>query len=150
VLVSCKRYCFTLFGVHSPSMVGSYSSTKWLWISWMVRQDFPTPPPPTTTSLYSRRNCARSVRDCACCGTDRGRHAPLMPLYVCMEGASAAVELVAVRRSCCGATGKSRARWGSIGEAGGRGDALLGAANKGGNSARGVGATGYQRELGRP
>jgi hypothetical protein len=47
---------------HSPSMVGSYSSTKWLWISWMVRQDFPTPPPPTTTSLYSRRNCARVSR----------------------------------------------------------------------------------------
>lgn len=23
----------------------------------MVRQDFPTPPPPTTTSLYSLRNC---------------------------------------------------------------------------------------------
>lgn len=40
----------------SPSIVGSYSSTKWLWISWIVKQDFPTPPPPTTTSLYSRRN----------------------------------------------------------------------------------------------
>jgi hypothetical protein len=40
----------------APSMVGSYSSTKWLWISWMVKQLFPTPPPPTTTSLYSRRN----------------------------------------------------------------------------------------------
>jgi hypothetical protein len=40
----------------SPSMVGSYSSTKWLWMSWMVKHDFPTPPPPTTTSLYSRRN----------------------------------------------------------------------------------------------
>jgi len=26
-------------------------------MSWMVKQDFPTPPPPTTTSLYSRRNC---------------------------------------------------------------------------------------------
>jgi hypothetical protein len=38
-------------------MVGSYSSTKWLWMSWIVKQDFPTPPPPTTTSLYSRRNC---------------------------------------------------------------------------------------------
>jgi hypothetical protein len=38
-------------------MVGSYSSTKWLWMSWMVKQLFPTPPPPTTTSLYSRRNC---------------------------------------------------------------------------------------------
>ena len=39
-----------------PSIVGSYSSTKCAWISWMVRQDLPTPPPPTTTSLYSRRN----------------------------------------------------------------------------------------------
>lgn len=42
----------------SPSIVGSYSSTKWLWISWIVKHDFPTPPPPTTTSLYSRRNCS--------------------------------------------------------------------------------------------
>jgi hypothetical protein len=46
-----------VIGLGSPSIVGSYSSTKWLWISWMVKQDFPTPPPPTTTSLYSRRNC---------------------------------------------------------------------------------------------
>lgn len=45
-----------MFG--SPSIVGSYSSTKWLWISWIVKHDFPTPPPPTTTSLYSRRNCS--------------------------------------------------------------------------------------------
>lgn len=35
------------------SMVGSYSSTKWFWMSWMVRALFPTPPAPTTTSLYS-------------------------------------------------------------------------------------------------
>jgi hypothetical protein len=69
-----------------------------------------------------------------------------MPLYVCVEVARATVELVAVRGSCCGATGKSRARWGSIGEAGGRGDALLGAAIKGGNSARGVGATGISAD----
>ena len=34
-------------------MVGSYSSTKWFWMSWMVRADLPTPPSPTTTSLYS-------------------------------------------------------------------------------------------------
>ena len=27
----------------TPSMVGSYSSTKWLWINWIVRADFPTP-----------------------------------------------------------------------------------------------------------
>lgn len=42
-----------------PSIVGSYSSTKWLWINWIVKHDFPTPPPPTTTSLYSRRNYSR-------------------------------------------------------------------------------------------
>jgi len=29
--------------VHLPSMVGSYSSTKWLWINWIVKADFPTP-----------------------------------------------------------------------------------------------------------
>src|SRR5438094_8427645 len=40
----------------TPSIVGSYSGTKWLWINWMVKHDFPTPPPPTTTNLYSRRN----------------------------------------------------------------------------------------------
>lgn len=40
-----------------PSIVGSYSSTKWLWINWIVRHDLPTPPPPTTTNLYSLRNC---------------------------------------------------------------------------------------------
>lgn len=27
----------------SPSIVGSYSSTKWLWINWIVKADFPTP-----------------------------------------------------------------------------------------------------------
>jgi hypothetical protein len=62
--------------MHLPSMVGSYSSTKWLWINWIVKADFPTPeednvrlkckggqqscepPPPTTTSLYSLKNWA--------------------------------------------------------------------------------------------
>lgn len=39
-----------------PSMVGSYSSTKCDWINCIVRADFPTPPPPTTTSLYSLKN----------------------------------------------------------------------------------------------
>lgn len=48
--------------IHSPmttcflyesSIVGSYSSTKWFCMSWMVRADFPTPPAPTTTNLYS-------------------------------------------------------------------------------------------------
>ena len=28
-------------------------TTKCDWMNWMVRADFPTPPPPTTTSLYS-------------------------------------------------------------------------------------------------
>jgi hypothetical protein len=51
----------SVVGRSSPSIVGSYSSTKWLWMSWMVKQDFPTPPPPTTTSLYSRRNCRALV-----------------------------------------------------------------------------------------
>jgi hypothetical protein len=36
----------------------THSSTKWDWMNWIVRADFPTPPPPTTTSLYSRKNCA--------------------------------------------------------------------------------------------
>ena len=34
-------------------MVGSYSSMKWFWMSWIVKADLPTPPPPTMTSLYS-------------------------------------------------------------------------------------------------
>lgn len=37
----------------NTSMVGSYSSTKWFWMSWMVSALLPTPPAPTTTSLYS-------------------------------------------------------------------------------------------------
>lgn len=44
-MTTCLRY--------ESSMVGSYSSTKWFWISWMVSADLPTPPAPTTTSLYS-------------------------------------------------------------------------------------------------
>lgn len=44
-ITTCFRY--------ESSMVGSYSSTKWFWISWMVSADFPTPPAPTTTNLYS-------------------------------------------------------------------------------------------------
>lgn len=35
------------------SIVGSYSSTKWFWMSCIVSALFPTPPAPTTTSLYS-------------------------------------------------------------------------------------------------
>lgn len=52
----------------SPSIVGSYSSTKWLWINWIVKHDFPTPPPPTTTSLYSRRNYIDSRKSSAISG----------------------------------------------------------------------------------
>lgn len=44
-IVTCLRY--------ESSIVGSYSSMKWFWISWMVSADLPTPPPPTMTSLYS-------------------------------------------------------------------------------------------------
>ena len=40
----------------------------------MVRQDFPTPPPPTTTSLYSRRNWAgESQRLVSHAGAEGGR-----------------------------------------------------------------------------
>lgn len=42
-----------ILGRLHTSIVGSYSSTKWFWISWMVNALFPTPPAPTTTSLYS-------------------------------------------------------------------------------------------------
>lgn len=35
-ITTCLRY--------ESSIVGSYSSTKWFWMSWMVRADFPTPP----------------------------------------------------------------------------------------------------------
>lgn len=43
----------TNFSHFLTSIVGSYSSTKWFWMSWMVSALFPTPPAPTTTSLYS-------------------------------------------------------------------------------------------------
>lgn len=45
IVLTCFRY--------ESSMVGSYSSTKWFCISWIVSADLPTPPAPTTTSLYS-------------------------------------------------------------------------------------------------
>ena len=51
-------------------MVGSYSSMKWFWISWMVSADLPTPPPPTITNLYSVIVRERGV--CLCRGTERG------------------------------------------------------------------------------
>lgn len=41
-----------------PSMVGSYSSSQWLWMNWIVRALLPTAPPPQTTSRYSRRKAA--------------------------------------------------------------------------------------------
>lgn len=51
---SPPSYCKTQDASHRrTSMVGSYSSTKWFWISWMVSALLPTPPAPTTTSLYS-------------------------------------------------------------------------------------------------
>ena len=55
-------------------MVGSYSSTKCACINCMVKQDFPTPPPPTTTNLYSRRNCrARDIRSAVVDMAETGR-----------------------------------------------------------------------------
>jgi hypothetical protein len=127
---------------HSPSMVGSYSSTKWLWISWMVRQDFPTPPPPTTTSLYSRRNCARVSRGACRAGgrSHLGGHCG----RVC-EGSGRGA------RSCEGR--RRRAGAGSIGEAGrqraGRSAAVKGGsgrARRDGETAQAVlvGATGQR------
>lgn len=43
----CLRY--------ESSIVGSQSGTKIFWKNWMVRALFPTPPSPTTTSLYVGR-----------------------------------------------------------------------------------------------
>lgn len=45
----------------------------------MVKHDFPTPPPPTTTSLYSRRNWAQVSGPQADGGE---QHAPLKPLWM--------------------------------------------------------------------
>jgi hypothetical protein len=74
--ILASSFVWNLVGFDSPSIVGSYSSTKWLWMNWIVRADFPTPasnysnisnrtvekrhkpPPPTTTSLYSLKNWA--------------------------------------------------------------------------------------------
>lgn len=69
-------------GSDTPSIVGSYSSTKWLWISWMVKQDLPTPPPPTTTSLYSLRNCYR-VSHWGVSQRDRGSWARTLEAMMC-------------------------------------------------------------------
>lgn len=44
-------------------MVGSYSSTKWFWISWMVRADFPTPPPPVVNKSSVRPEIAMQRSD---------------------------------------------------------------------------------------
>ena len=43
----------TLYQPYESSMVGSYFSTKLPWMKRTVRADFPTPPAPTTTILYS-------------------------------------------------------------------------------------------------
>lgn len=59
----------------------------------MVRHDFPTPPPPTTTSLYSRRNCASQY--IGRCSADEQQHAPLMPLCVMQRLLSAAIAMQA-------------------------------------------------------
>lgn len=51
-----KTHSTTDFSTHvhtRTSMVGSYSSTKWFWMSCIVSALLPTPPAPTTTSLYS-------------------------------------------------------------------------------------------------
>lgn len=51
-----KTHSTTDFSTHvhtHTSMVGSYSSTKWFWMSCIVSALLPTPPAPTTTSLYS-------------------------------------------------------------------------------------------------
>lgn len=41
--VSSARRGDARFFLDLPSIVGSYSSTKWLWMNWMVNADFPTP-----------------------------------------------------------------------------------------------------------
>src|SRR5699024_1596199 len=52
----CRYAACDRAGSSGTSVGGLDLATKWLWMSWIVRQDLPTPPPPTTTSLYSRRN----------------------------------------------------------------------------------------------
>ena len=37
------------------------------WMNWMVRADLPTPPPPTTTSLYSVRSLDAAMLLCGVC-----------------------------------------------------------------------------------
>lgn len=41
---------------HNALAARSCKHTKWFWMSWIVKALFPTPPPPTITSLYS--SCA--------------------------------------------------------------------------------------------
>lgn len=99
-MTHCLRYESTGAGVSQgglegaaqrtgvPSMVGSYSSTKWLWISWMVKQDLPTPPPPTTTSLYSRRNWDRNQPLGTLAG-EKGSSGRTLEAMVCCEDGGA-------------------------------------------------------------
>lgn len=40
-------------------MVGSYSSTKWLWMNWIVSADFPTPGTRTLSSECEESTAAQ-------------------------------------------------------------------------------------------
>ena len=51
--IHCCPSTSTCFRYES-SIVGSYFSTNIPWTNWTVRADFPTPPEPSTTILYSR------------------------------------------------------------------------------------------------
>lgn len=44
------------------SMVGSYFSTNFAWQNWTVNADLPTPPGPSTTTLYSLILTAEPIR----------------------------------------------------------------------------------------
>ncbi len=63
-------------------MVGSYSSTKWFWMSWMVSALLPTPPAPTTTSLYSVIFAAAAHRTHHCWREEREQRKVQISTYV--------------------------------------------------------------------
>jgi len=44
--------------VRAPSSVGSYSSSRWLWMSCIVKQLFPTPSLPTNRQLVLPKELA--------------------------------------------------------------------------------------------
>lgn len=54
--------------LHIPSIVGSYSSTKWLWMNWIVKADFPTPGERQIINFTSKYNLPyhhhRQLRAC--------------------------------------------------------------------------------------